>query len=454
LACSESPSQKKSGPPQFSVTYLLFNQHKKRGTMAKHLVIVGAGPVGLEMAVAALKSDGDAWSVTVIERGEKVAQNVREWGHVSLFSAWELNTTEHGRGILAEKGQALADPKSFPTGNELVTGYLDHLGEWISQHDRGQVRTSSNVVQIGRCGGCLKSVMGADNRKANQFNILVTTGDEDEEYILADAVVDASGTYGNGNHSGSGGVPALGERKASKTGRILRTVPDPLGADRQRFSEATDIAVLGSGYSAITTLNKLAALSESLVAEGKQAPSITWLTRRTGQPYELIDNDPLPQRVVLAEQGNAWAAGSADEKSAVRHIGGVAVQSFGTANDKLKLGIQIEAKETKEMELDYLVSNCGYRPDADIYQELQVHQCYASEGPMKLAAAMMAASGSASADCLQQVAPGADTLRNPEPGFYILGMKSYGRGSKFIMKIGHEQVGHVLTLLKEHASSL
>lgn len=31
-------------------------------------------------------------------------------------------------------------------------------------------------------------------------------------------------------------------------------------------------------------------------------------------------------------------------------------------------------------------------------------------------------------------------LRNPEPGFFILGAKSYGRNSTFIMRIGWEQV--------------
>ena len=38
---------------------------------------------------------------------------------------------------------------------------------------------------------------------------------------------------------------------------------------------------------------------------------------------------------------------------------------------------------------DRVVANVGFRPDASLYQELQVHQCYASEGPMKLAAALL-----------------------------------------------------------------
>ena len=103
---------------------------------------------------------------------------------------------------------------------------------------------------------------------------------------------------------------------------------------------------------------------------------------------------------------------------------------------------------------DNVIANVGYRPNSELYQELQIHQCYASDGPMKLAAALMASSGAGSSDCLAQVAPGKDTMLNPEPGFYIVGMKSYGRGSKFLLSIGHEQVGQVLELLDGDAPVL
>ena len=66
---------------------------------------------------------------------------------------------------------------------------------------------------------------------------------------------------------------------------------------------------------------------------------------------------------------------------------------------------------------------------------------------MKLAAALMASSGAGSADCLAQVAPGKENMLNPEPKFYLVGMKSYGRSSKFLLSIGHEQVGQVLQLM-------
>lgn len=110
-------------------------------------------------------------------------------------------------------------------------------------------------------------------------------------------------------------------------------------------------------------------------------------------------------------------------------------------------GVGEAGPERVTVEADNVIANVGYRPDTSLFQELQVHQCYASEGPMKLAAALLASSGAGSADCLAQEAPGPGTMMNPEPRFYIIGMKSYGRGSKFLLKIGQEQVAMVLGLL-------
>jgi hypothetical protein len=65
---------------------------------------------------------------------------------------------------------------------------------------------------------------------------------------------------------------------------------------------------------------------------------------------------------------------------------------------------------------------------------------------MKLAAALLAASG-AGGDCLAQPAQDATTLRNPEPRYFVLGNKSYGRRSDFLLKVGHQQVRDALDLL-------
>merc|ERR1712008_178065 len=147
-----------------------------------------------------------------------------------------------------------------------------------------------------------------------------------------------------------------------------------------------------------------------------------------------------PQRKALCELGNSAARG---EISGLTYIGGSAICKLQETEDgKLRVVLQKPDSEAVEL-VDEIISCVGYHPDTSIYEELQVHQCYASNGPIKLAATLIGGSG----DCLKQVSAGADTLKNPEPGFFILGSKSYGRKSSFLLKIGHEQVRMVLDSL-------
>jgi hypothetical protein len=90
--------------------------------------------------------------------------------------------------------------------------------------------------------------------------------------------------------------------------------------------------------------------------------------------------------------------------------------------------------------VDRVISLTGAVGDHSIYRQLQVHECYATSGPMKLAAALL---GDTSADCLVQESHGVDVLKSPEPNFYLLGAKSYGRNSAFLLRIGYDQVTEV-----------
>jgi hypothetical protein len=117
------------------------------------------------------------------------------------------------------------------------------------------------------------------------------------------------------------------------------------------------------------------------------------------------------------------------------------------AIEKTKEGYRVQVRcagETRVHEVDRIIANVGFSPNLEMTRELQVHLCYASEGPMALAAALLKQPG---ADCLKVGAQGAETLRTPEPNFYILGVKSYGRGSNFLMRTGFEQIREVFTLI-------
>ena len=61
--------------------------------------------------------------------------------------------------------------------------------------------------------------------------------------------------------------------------------------------------------------------------------------------------------------------------------------------------------------------------------------------------AAIACTGSGSGDCLDLGGFGPDVLRNPEPGFFILGAKSYGKTSAFLLRTGYEQVRDALEMV-------
>ncbi|PZS14962.1 MAG: hypothetical protein DLM60_18245, partial [Pseudonocardiales bacterium] len=93
--------------------------------------------------------------------------------------------------------------------------------------------------------------------------------------------------------------------------------------------------------------------------------------------------------------------------------------------------------------VDRIIGLTGFLGDTSLYRQLQVHECYATAAPMNLSAALLSAAGDGPADCLAQASHGVDVLRVPEPDFFVLGMKSYGRNNTFLLRVGYEQVDEV-----------
>src|SRR5206468_5111086 len=78
------------------------------------LAIIGAGPVGLEAALAALDAGFD---VHVFERGEAGAHPIA-WGHVVMFTPWRMNWGPSSLAHLERAGWTRPDPEAFPSGLE------------------------------------------------------------------------------------------------------------------------------------------------------------------------------------------------------------------------------------------------------------------------------------------------------------------------------------------------
>jgi hypothetical protein len=394
------------------------------------VAILGAGPVGLEAALA-LRQRG--YDVQVYERG-RVGESLRQWAHVTMFSPWSLNVSALGLAALAEQGLAAPPPEASPTGAEYLARYLEPLA--ADPRLAGRVHAHTRVVQVGREGVLKGERIGSATRRERPFRLLLEGPGGDERVAYAQVVLDATGTWAQPNALGDGGILAPGERKARARGLIQHDIPAP-GSSALEALAGRRVAVVGAGYSAITTLHILMDF-----ARQRPGTELVWLTRQEGAPYARIENDTLPQRDALAALGNALAAG--ERPDGVTWRGGVEIDAVELDEDGvgalvLRGGARVEG-------LARVYANVGYQPDLSLHRELQVHQCYASEGPMKLAAALLAAGGGGG-DCLAQASPGAETLKSPEPDFYILGAKSYGRGSAFLLKLGLEQIEDIVGLL-------
>lgn len=390
--------------------------------MTQRVAVLGSGPVGLEAAAAAALAGHE---VTLIERGD-VAQHVADWGHVRLFSPFAMNAGPAGRTLL---GTLPFDDDARPTGRELRKGYLLPLAEAL--RGKGTLRAFTRVVAVSRTRFLKHEGLGDDARARDPFRLLVEHQSR-EQTVDADVVLDCTGTFGRPNRIGPGGGPALGERTHAQ--HVRYGLPDVLGADRPRYAGVRTLLV-GSGHSAATLALALAELA------GQQAgTTFLWAARRERgpAPFSPLGDDPLPARAELETRANALAQ---DPPDRCDFVGGASVRAIETADDGVGLFVTLEtpAGDRKER-VQRIIAATGGEPDDSIYRQLQIHECYASRAPMKLAAHLLSLSGDAAGDCLATGGAGIDLLRSPEPAYFILGAKSFGRNSAFLMRTGYEQV--------------
>lgn len=396
------------------------------------IAILGAGPIGLEAALYARQLK---LPFTVFEQG-RIGEHVWRWGHVKLFSPFGMNVTSLGRKAI----QSIKLDPNFPpddaclTGREHVERYLAPLAELLREH----IKTEARVINVCRAGYYKQDAPGNPARGKAPFLLLVRERNL-ERYEEADIVLDCTGTYSHHRWLGPGGIPALGEIQAEP--HIAYGLVDILGdAKRDYINKA--VLLIGSGYSAATTASNLGKL-----ALEHNTTWTTWISRTPHtQPLRRIPNDPLRERDRLAMHANSLATRDDDN---VEFRANTSVDAIELLPNNQGFRVTLKTgPQKKTIEVDKIIANVGYTPDRALYRELQIHECYATFGPMKLAALL---AGSQSQDCLKQVCHGAESLRNPEPNFFVLGAKSYGRNSQFLLRVGFEQVRDVFTLITGNA---
>ena len=262
------------------------------------VAVIGAGPVGLA-AAAQLIAQG--LPVKVYEAGPAVGANLRDWGHVRVFTPWRYCVDEAATALLKRQGWRLPPAEAFPTGAELVSDYLEPLA--ATPELDAVIETGARVTAISRLG--LDKVVSR-GRETRPF-LLAVASKAGIRRELARAVIDASGTWTTPNPLGASGLPADGEAQFGR--RIAYGIPDVLGRDRAAYVGMTTL-VVGSGHSAGNALLELAQLADT-----NPGTAFLWATRSSDlvRIYGGGDADQLPARGALgAEVREPWKAGGLD----------------------------------------------------------------------------------------------------------------------------------------------
>jgi thioredoxin reductase len=378
------------------------------------VVIIGAGPVGL--AAAAHLAERDL-PFLVLEAGGRPAAAVREWGHVRLFSPWRYNIDGAARRLLLDAGWVEPDAGVLPTGAQLAEDYLQPMAALPAL--KPHVRYGARVEAVTRLGLDRVRTAGRDSAP-----FLVRTAGED---ILARAVIDASGTWSTPNVLGASGIPARGETAAA--GFVDAALPDVLGADRDRFAGRRSV-VVGAGHSAANTLLALAELAVQV-----PGTSVVWAIRASSpaRTYGGESADALPARGAIGALLRAHV-----EAGTVELVTGFSVQSVTAAGGRVQLSDGLTT-----LTADRIVAATGFRPDHGIVSELRL-----DFDPILGSTRALAPLIDPNVHSCGTVPPhGVDELTHPEPGYYAIGVKSYGRAPTFLLATGYEQARSVVAAL-------
>ena len=190
----------------------------------------------------------------VYEAGPAVGANLRDWGHVRVFTPWRYCVDAAAASLLDRHGWRSPPADAFPTGAELVAAYLEPLA--ATPELAAVIETGARVTAISRHGA--DKVMSAA-REARPFVLSVRTGDS-VRHDLARAVIDASGTWSTPNPLGANGLAADRRSRISRPDRLRRSrYSRPRSA---AYAGATTL-VVGSGHSAGNALLELAELARA-----------------------------------------------------------------------------------------------------------------------------------------------------------------------------------------------
>lgn len=422
-ACCGAPGESLGdGPPAATAVNATATAADARAALP--VAVIGAGPVGLA-AVARLIERGI--EPLLLEAGDSVGAHLRHYGHVRLFSPWRYDIDAAMAAQLEAAGWQAPDPDSLPLAGEIVERVLRPFAALPAV--RRALHLNTRVLAISRQGFDKVKSGGRENApfiiRALRHGLPVE--------LRARAVIDASGTWSTPSPLGANGLPAIGEREHAEA--IFYGIPDVLGRDRARFAGRHTL-VVGAGHSAANTLLALAELAETAVGT-----RLAWAVRSPvlARVFGGGDADALPARGALGSALKALRDGGRLE-----FLSGLRITEVQRAGATLTVrGLDAEGRPVSLPGIDQIVCATGQRPDLAMVGELRLRLDPWLESTEALGPLI-----DPNVHSCGSVRPhGHRELAHPEPGFYTLGVKSYGRAPTFLMATGYEQARSVVAAI-------
>lgn len=384
------------------------------------VAVIGAGPVGLAAAARLIER---GLTPLVLEAGARVGAHLLDYGHVRLFSPWRWNIDAAMATQLAASGWTAPPADELPLASEVVERVLEPYAALPAV--RGALHLDTRVTAISREG--LDKVKSA-GREAAPF-VIRAVRDGVPMSFRARAVIDASGTWSSPNPLGADGLPALGEREHADA--IFYGIPDVLGRDREVHAGRHTL-VVGAGHSAANALLALAELAEAV-----PGTRLSWAVR-SASPARAFgggDADALPARGALGSALKALRDGGR-----LAFVPGLRIEAIEREGGRLSVrGHDAQGRPLRVDGVDRIVCATGQRPNLAMLGELRLKLDPALESTEALGPLI-----DPNVHSCGTVRPhGHRELAHPEPGFYTLGVKSYGRAPTFLMATGFEQARSV-----------
>jgi hypothetical protein len=216
---------------------------------------------------------------------------------------------------------------------------------------------------------------------------------------------------------------------------IFYGIPDVLGQHRGRYAGKRTL-VVGAGHSAANALLYLAELAQ-------QAPGtrVAWTVRSPvlTRVFGGGAADALPARGQLGSSLKKLR-----DEGTLEFIAGLRITELRRENGAITVvGLDAGGKPATLTDIDEIICATGQRPNLAMTSELRLKL-----DPWLESAEALGPLIDPNLHSCGTVRPhGHRELSHPEPGFYSLGVKSYGRAPTFLMATGFEQARSVVAAI-------